>query len=393
MNGETPSLDLGLLLLTFGGLFVAGLAADALGRRTRVPRVTLLLLVGVGAGSAGLDLLPEALREGYDLLATVALTMVAFVLGAALSPQKLRANGRRIVIVSLAVVLASIALIGGGLYALGVAPGVAVALAGLATATDPAATQDVARQSGAEGPFVDTLLGVVAVDDAWGLIAFSLLLVAASVASGGTAGGVLGHALWEVGGALALGAAVGAPAALLSGRLRPGEPMLVEALAAVFLCAGLAMLLETSVLLTGMAAGTVVATVARHHQTPIHEIEEVEQPFLILFFVLAGASLDLDALAGAGWVALAYVALRVAARLLGGWAGGALAGMGPRERRWIGPALLPQAGVAIGMALVAANQFPEQREAILSIAVGTTIAFEIAGPLAAQWAILRVARR
>ena len=283
-------------LLALGGLLLAGLVADELGRRTRLPRVTLLILFGLAAGPAGLDLLPEGLGEWYEFVASIALTMVAFLLGGTLSVANLRGQGVEILTVSVSTVAVTALLVAAGLMLIGVEFAAALLLAGVATATDPAATRDVVRQTGARGRFTDTLLGVVAVDDAWGLIFFSILLVAAKAYAGHGVAEALGHGAWELGGAVAVGAAVGLPAAFLTGRLREGEPMQSEALGVVFLCAGLALWLEVSFLLAGMVAGALVVNFAAHHNRAFHEIEHIEWPFMVLFFVLAGASLDLDGL-------------------------------------------------------------------------------------------------
>lgn len=382
-------MDLPVLLTTLGVLLLVGLATDAIGRRTRLPRVTLLVLVGLVVGPAGFDVLPSAFQEWYEFLASVALTMVAFLLGGKLAVPDLRGEGRMIFYVSLSVVILTAALVSVGLIAFGAPIILALLLAGVATATDPAATQDVVRQEDAKGPFTKALLGIVAVDDAWGLIAFSILLVLARAVAGDGGGTILAHGAWELGMALAVGAVVGIPAAFLTGRLQPGEPMLTEALGVVFLCAGLAIWLEASFLLAGMIAGAIIVNLASHHTRPFHEIEHIEWPFMILFFVLAGASLNLEHLNGIGLIAVAYLVLRSAGRVLGGWLGGALANAEPVQRRWIGFALLPQAGVAVGMALVASNYFPELREALLAVTVGSVIVFEVVGPILTLVALRR----
>jgi len=385
-------MPLHFVLLSLGALFLAGLVADLLGRRTHVPRVTLLMLVGLGLGPVGFDVLPTALEAWYEFLAAAALTMVAFLLGGALSRDRLQRHGRAIVIVSVAIVIASALLVAGGLWLAGVPVTLALLLAGISTATDPAATLDVTREAHARSGFSRLILGIVAIDDAWGLIAFSLLLVAAKALAGDGTAHVLADALWEIGGALVIGAGLGLPAAALTGRLKPGEPTQIEVLAVVFLCAGLAIWIGVSFLLAGMVCGALVANFARHHDRPFHEIENVERPFMLLFFILAGASLHAEGLAEAGRVFGLYLALRVAARLLGGWCGGTLAGLRPAERRWIGAALLPQAGVAVGMALIAGDHFPGLRQELLSVTIATTIAFEILGPVATQQALRRAGR-
>lgn len=335
-------------------------------------------------------MLPRAFQDWYEFIASVALTMVAFLLGGRLSLPALRKHGKTILMVSLTVVVLTAVIVGLGLIAIGTPIILALLLAGIATATAPAATQDVVRQARAKGPFTDTLLGIVAVDDAWGLIVFSLLLVLAGAIAGGGVYAILGHCLWELGGALAVGAAVGLPAVFLTGRLKPGEPIQAEALGLVFLCAGLAIWLGVSFLLAGMVAGAIVVNLAKHHRRPFHEIEHIEWPFMVLFFVLAGASLDLDSFNVIWGISIAYIVLRTFSRVLGGWLGGRLAGASILHRRWIGLALIPQAGVALGMALVASNHFPDLAETLLAITIGTAIIFEVFGPILTLVALCKV---
>lgn len=382
------------IFITIGGLFALGLAADLLGRRTRIPRVTLLILLGILVGPKGLNFLPNTFQNWYSFLSAAALTMVAFLLGGSLSLEKLARRGRDIITVSLCVVAATIAIVALGMWALGIALPLALLFAGIATATDPAATVDVVRQSGRSGRFGDTLLGVVAIDDAWGLIAFSLLLIAARGLTGDEAAAtLLFHGLWELFGAGLVGIAVGVPAAYLTGRIRPGEPALIEALGIVFLCAGFSMWLGVSYLLAGMTAGLVIVNLAKHHERAFHEIELVEWPFMLLFFVLAGAALDLDKLYTLGLVGAAYIGFRALGRVAGGWSAGVVIRLPAAERRWIGAALMPQAGVAVGMALVAAQQFPRWGETLLSVTLATTVIFELIGPVLTMYAVERARGR
>ncbi|MCU4653147.1 cation:proton antiporter [Roseibacterium sp. SDUM158016] len=381
--------DPALLFVTLGSLFLAGLAADTLGRRTRLPRVTLLLLIGIVAGPTGLGLVPEGADGWFELISTAALALVAFLLGNALTVEKLAAHGREILLVTVAIVGATLLVMTLGLVALGLAPGLALILASIGTATAPAATTDILAQARASGPFADRIRGIVAVDDAWGLIVFSLALVIVG-ADGGEGAAPLLRAALEIGGALAVGLATGLPGAYLTGRLSPGEPLQSEALGLVFLTAGLAAWLGVSTLLAGITAGAVVANFARHHERAFHEIEHVEWPFMLLFFLMAGAALEIERLPELGLTGLAYVFLRTLARLIGGWVGARMARLPRAERRWMGPALLPQAGVAVGMALVAGEAFPEWRDTIVTLTVGTTVLFELIGPPATMLALSRV---
>ncbi|WP_428514178.1 cation:proton antiporter [Roseovarius sp.] len=384
-------MEIAELLMALGVLFLAGLAADQAGRFTRLPRVTMLLLLGLVAGQAGLDLIPGDLIAWFEILSIVALTMVAFLLGGTLTRETLARHGRAILVLSVAIAGGTALVVAGGLTAIGVDWRLALVLGAIATATDPAAMTDVIRQAGVKSGFTETLKGIVAIDDVWGLILFSLVLSLVSQSSG--LGEMLAGAAHDILGGVALGVALGVPAALLTGRLTPGEPQQAEAIGIVFLTAGMALWLEVSFLIAGMTAGAVVVNFARHHERAFHEIEHVQWPFMILFFLLAGATLEVEALMALGWAGLLYLGLRMLARVLGSLAGGWLAGASAAERRWYGPALLPQAGVAVGIALVAGETLPDWSGTIMALTIASTVVFEIVGPPLTLLAIRRVARQ
>ncbi len=378
-----------MMFLTLGAMFVIGLGAHLIGQRTPVPRVTLLLISGLVAGQMGW--IPERITESYEFLSITALTLVAFLLGGALKASTLKTTGKRVFTISLCIVFVTLAVVSAGLIALGTDPALAVVLAGIASATAPAATTDVIRQSGIRNDFTRTVEAVVAVDDAWGLMAFSLCLSFATmgVAGGAESAGI--PVIREIGGAVVLGMVIGLPGALLTGRIGDGEPLEVEALALVFLTAGLALWAEVSFLIAGMVAGAIIVNMASHHDRAFHEIEHIQWPFMVLFFLLAGALLDIDALGAIGVIGVAYMVLRIAARILGGWMGARLGGAPAAERRYYGVALLPQAGVAVGMALIAAPALPAYGDQIIALTIGTTIAFELFGPVLTLWSVRKTA--
>ena len=137
------------------------------------------------------------------------------------------------------------------------------------------------------GEFSETLLSIVALDDVWGLLIFVFAMASAAVLNGDAAvGGAVSASLVELGGSVALGVALGVPMAILTGRVRYGEPTLAEAIGFVLLGAGLAEWLDLLPILTAMAMGSTVASLATHHDRPFHAIEGIEWPFMILFFVL-----------------------------------------------------------------------------------------------------------
>jgi len=375
--------------IILGLLFLIGFVADIVGRSTFLPRVTLLMLGGLAVGPAGFSLIPDSfVDEWFPELTTIALALIGFLLGHQLSIPALRKRGSFIIRISLCKVFGAAFFVATTLMLVGLDPVMALLLAGIAPATDPAATYDLVHEKDSSGEFVDTLLSIVAVDDVWGLLMFVLMVAIAGIVGGDAAlGAGIVSSLVDVGGSIILGVALGAPMAYLTGRIRRGEPMLAEALGFVLLGAGMAEWFEFLPILTAMVMGITVASLAAHHERPFNAIEGVEWPFMVLFFVLAGASLEIDTLLLTGSVTVVYVAARFAGIYAGTWFGSRLVGAHPALRKWLGVALMPQAGVAIGMALLAAQKFPDTASVVLTAAVASTVVLETIGPVFTRLAI------
>ncbi len=374
-------------MLTIGGILLLGLVTSAIGRRTFLPRVTLLLVFGAIIGSNGLDWIPAEISRRFELVADVALLMVGFLLGEKLAFRSIRQFAAPMLWISVSAALVTAALVSLGLMWAGLPNSIAIVLGCIAAATAPAAVLDVAMESGSDNPFRNLLLAIVAIDDAWALLLFGF---GVAIATAATETNAIMMVLREIGGGAALGLLLGLPAAYLTGRLRQGQPILSEALGIVFVCGGLAIWLEVSFLIAAMVMGAVIANLAKHHEYPFHAIENIEWPFMVVFFVLAGATLELAALRDVGLIGGVYILCRAIGKILGARIGAELARVDKKTRNWMGPALLPQAGVAIGMALVASNHVPEHRQTLLSIVIGSTVFFEIIGPVFTRLALKRV---
>jgi len=290
-------------------------------------------------------------------------------------------------VLSVTVVLSSALVVGTGLLLLGFAPPLAIALAAISVATDPAAVSESIRERGDTRLRARLLLGIVAIDDAWGVLTFGLAMALLGWLLTNEPDTALWHAGWELGGAILLGSLLGLPMAWLTGRLSPGRPTQVEAIAVILLLAGLSSWWQVSEILTAMVAGVWVANGSSHHTQSFREVEYIEWPFLVFFFVLSGASIQLDALDQALGLTLAYLALRLLGRFVGGWLGVRLA---PLRNQVLPPtlglALTPQAGVAIGMALLASERYPNELTHLLPAVITSTLVFEALGP----WLVRRV---
>jgi Kef-type K+ transport system membrane component KefB len=377
-------------LLTLGGMLLVGLLLSTVAQRSFLPRATLLLIFGAIIGEGLLDLIPRSFVNRFDLVAEITLLMVGFLLGGKLTRTSLKDHTGVSFSISICAALLPAVVVCLGMIAMGVVTEIAVLLGCFAAATAPAAILDVVQESRIKNRFSDLLLLIVVLDDVWALLLFAtgMAIVTSLNGSPGEAGFV-GPIAWEMGGAMLLGVTIGLPAAYLTGRIKPGKPMLSEALGIVFLCGGAALWLEVSFLIAALVMGDVIANLARHHEYPFHAIEGIESLFMIVFFLLAGASLEFGALAAIGLTGGVYIICRALGKYLGAWVGGYLSRSGQDNQLWMGVALLPQAGVAIGMALVAANRFPEYRQIILPIVIASTVVFEVIGPVFTRLAIAR----
>ena len=371
-----------IILLTVGGLLLLGLIANYLSPRLHIPRVTLLILCGVALGPSGFDVLPENHERWYTIFSNIALLMIGFILGCKLSIASLKEFGKQVFCISVFEVIGVAALVFTGLMLFGAPIEVALVMAGIGPASAPAAVTNVVEGLRAQGRFTDTLLGIVAIDDAWGLIVFSVLLAGAMAISGhGGWSEALSSGGLELGGALLIGLVLGVPAAWLTDHIRAGEPMQAEALGFIFVCGGLAQLINASFILAAMIMGAVIANTAKHTHQAFDTIREFEWPIMILFFVLAGSSLHISKLPDIGFIGLIYILLRMIGLVAGAYLGGSIGKAGRHIKHYMGLAITPQAGVALGMALVAANHFPELRNTFIPLVIGTTVVFEIVGPV------------
>lgn len=368
-------------LLIIGTLILAGYITHVIGSKTHLPRVTLLLLLGTVSGPGILNLIPSIAEEWFPFISHMALAMVGFLLGERFYKEDLKDLGKNIFRISIVESLITAFTVLFFLILSGTNTLLSILLAGIAPATAPAATLDVVEQTKARGPLSKTLLGVVAVDDIWGVMLFSISLVFVEATVGSTNGNVILSMLWQILGAVSLGIIIGIPMSILTGRIKKGEPTLMEALGFVFFCGGISLYLDVSYLLSCMVLGIYVANTAKHHDKPFREIKGILEPFLVIFFFLAGYSYEILTLKTMGYITAIYILVRILGKIIGGYIGARLSKAPDYISKKIGFCLIPQAGVALGMALLVKENLPEIGNMVLPIVVSSTIVFELVGPV------------
>jgi Kef-type K+ transport system membrane component KefB len=376
------------ILIALGGILLLGITTDVIGKRILLPRVTLMLIFGVIIGEEALDLIPVVFTDHFELIAQIVLTIIGFILGGKCTLSSIGKSKKLILFTSLGAAFGTTIVVIVGLVVIGITLPIAILLGCIASATAPAATLDVISETNIKNPFSNLLLSVVALDDAWGLIIFSIGLAIVAALNGAYAdSSPILKVLVELGGATILGIALGWIASFVPKIIKSDTALFTATIGLVLVCGGIAIWFEFSFLIASMVMGAMVANLNISHDRYFNVLENIQWPFLVVFFTVAGATLELGALKEIGLLGFSYIAWRIIGKLIGATVGSKLGKANKLTSRWIGVALLPQAGVAIGMALVAASQFPEYKQVLLSVVISTTVLFEIIGPIFTRLAV------
>jgi Kef-type K+ transport system membrane component KefB len=382
---ETLFLSLGLLLVT-------GLLFSLVAARFRLPRIALYALAGLLWSQ---DLLGGVfnlqLGNWSAALTDTALALIAYLIGGSVTARQLKRLGSTIVFCTAGEVLGAALLVFVAvlLFLQGLPEVILVsaALAVLAASTAPAATVAVIHEYQSHGPLTTTLLGVVALDDAVGIILFSLLL---AVTTGDSMSSVISMAGIEIGGALMLGAVLGWSLAFFGHLVKNPLFFLPMVLSAILLGQGLAEIWHCSPLLTAMSLGFVArATFKSGGERLLAPVEYLEELVFLVFFTLAGAHFDLSVMLGGIELVLIYVLARVLGKMAGTNVAARVIHAPDNVRRYLGLAVVPQAGIAIGLALSLVNHpvFADSGLLIVNVILASTVIYELLGPLATRYAL------
>lgn len=367
--------------------------------RFKIPAVTIWLLIGIAIGPSVLKVVPIELNKASFFISNLVLGIIAFSLGQNFTGDLFRKTGRVVMWISILGAVGPWLLVCLGLtFLLHIPFYISLLFGAIAAATAPAATIAVIREAKARGHFTDVLLGVVAIDDAWCLIIFAVSLALAkaslqhlAVINSSFFIKVLATSLWKIGGALVLGGIIAFIFIKLSRFARTAAELLTYTLGLILLTTGTAIFLGLSVLLTNMCLGAILINLDKTSFTFSESLRTVETPLYLIFFVLAGASFELPVLIKLGWLGLAYILFRTIGKVAGASLGGIWGGGGKGINRFIGWGLLPQAGVAMGAALVAKAELPANwGNMIITVIIASTVFFELIGPILTRIALEKV---
>jgi len=383
-------------ILTIGSILLFGFLAAKLLAKVKVPAVTGYILIGIALGVSFLHLIPETMNTKLGWLIQFALIIVAFSIGGELKKSVFKKFGKKIIIIVVFETLFAFFLILFFLLLFKLSFAISLLIAALGSATAPAVTVLVLQELKAKGPLSLTLLACVGLDDVLGL---TLYAISSSIvhAITGFEHILVIFLIFRVLGSLIISISVGIFAGFLLNQifrmLRFRAEVLTASLGVMIFFAGLLEYklwgMRFSPLLASMAMGFFTSNFSRHKREIFSSIEGFSYPFYIIYFVLAGARLQVGKLLKLGFVAIGYLLGRFSGKILGAYLGAAISKSPRVVRRYTGFGLFSQAGIAIGLCLIAAKEFPQFSSEIVAVALGTTIITELIGPFSTKFAITK----
>ena len=390
-EAQVASAIISIALMLAGGFLMTRVT-----KRLRLPNVTAYIVAGILMGPFCFHLVPEQIVQGTAFLPDIALAFIAFSTGEFFRFSTLKKNGAKVIVITVLEACAAALLVFlVSFFVLRLSFAFSIVLGALATATAPASTIMTIRQTGAKGDFVETLLQVVALDDVVGLVLYSMA-ISLAVASLSAGGFQLSGILLPLGKnllLLAVGCLFGLLLRLFVYNRHSTDNRLIIAIAILFSYCGICAALDISPLLGCMAMGTVYIN-ATEDERLFRQLNYFSPPILLLFFVRSGLSFDLGSLMNSSEsigtvpllaVGVIYFLVRILGKYLGAFLGCRLAGKGPKVCRYLGLALIPQAGVAIGLAALGAREIGgEMGHALETIILSSSVLYELIGPGAAK---------
>ena len=393
------------LALAIGVMITVGLLGGVLSNKIKFPRITGYVIIGILLSPSVLNLVSRATIEDLGIITHATLGIIAYLIGASLRFEAIRRLGRSIAWVTpfqslgawLVVTLSLIFILPVVLPASGVTSTnnyvpLALVIGAIASATAPAVTMAIIREYKARGPLTTTLLAVVALDDAIAVIAFAVAVgIAQPLVSGSNSVSlyqVLAVPSLEIAKSIGIGTALGFALVYLSKLVKTRALLLTIVLGVIVLCTGIANCLGISLIMANMTIGFIVANRMTDSE-PIFVVEGIEEVVFAIFFVFSGMHFDAGIIRTAGILALVLFGVRFAGKYYGTVIGARISRASEEVRKYLGFALVPQAGVALGLALLAAEILPALGNILVNIVLASVIINELVAPPLTKYAITK----
>lgn len=384
------SSPVAVIIISISLMLMIGFLMTRLTNILKLPNVTAYIITGILMGPFCLNLIPKSIIEGTSFLPDIALALIAFSTGEFFRFETLKNGGVRVIIITLfESLLASVLVFIAAYYILKLPLSFSIILAALAAATAPASTMMTIRQTGAKGKFVDTLLQVVALDDIVGLIAYSIAISIALSTSEDKSYDIIKIIMPFTYNIISifLGAVFGYIMKVFLTN-HSTDNRLIVSLAIILAFCGICAAFNLSPLLGCMAMGTMYIN-ATDDAKLFRQLGYFSPPILLMFFVRSGLSFNLSSLVSEHnfmnfpliTIGIVYFVVRIIGKYLGAFTGSAVTKSDKEIRNYLGLALIPQAGVAIGLSELGARTLGgDMGNALQTIILASSVLYELIGP-------------
>lgn len=379
------------IFLKLSFLISFALIGARIARKFQFPNVTGYLVGGLLLGPTLLGIITAQDSGVISFINELALSAIAFNIGGEFLLEHFKKLGKEIFLITLAQIFGTVLIVFVVMFFLLSQSFVfSIIVSAIAATTAPAGTLMVIQQYRAKGPLTGTILPVAALDDALGIMVFGIALAVAKITIGGSetiSVMMFVTPLLEIFLSLALGLVLGFIISRLSDIAKTHDELLSLILFFVLVSTGISNMFHLSPLLSGMMMGAVYVNVHANPTRVFSKLNKFTPPINLLFFAVAGASLDLKILASIGVLGLFFVAARFIGKVFGTGFGAKIAKSDPNIVKYLGLALLPQGGVAIGLAMSLSQDLPQISAEVISLVLFSVLIFEIFGPILAKYAI------
>ncbi|MDD6004419.1 MAG: cation:proton antiporter [Firmicutes bacterium] len=379
-------------LLSLAIILLTGLIFEKIIRLFKLPNVTGYLIGGLLIGPSVLNLVTEGQLESLSFVSSIALGFIAFSIGGEFKMSYFKRVGLTPIIIAIFESLMAVFMVTGTLILFGFDKAFSIVLGAIAAATAPAATIMVIKQYKAKGSLTETLLSVVALDDAVALIAFGVAVAISQMINNPSGANLLSQIaspVIEILMSLVIGGILGFLLVLPVRFYKDDASRQSLIYIFIFIALYIASKGGYSDLLTIMAMGAVFTNLSNESLKLMRIADVMTPPIFMAFFVISGADLKLSILPSIGLVGIIYVVIRSVGKVLGASIGAILSKSDANIRKYLGFALLPQAGVAIGLTVVAKTVVPQYAETIRAVILCGTLIYELIGPAVSKWALTK----
>lgn len=373
------------ILLKIGIIIFAGIIGGKVANSFKLPNVSGYIVGGLLIGPSLFNIITAVDADQLNIINDIALGAIAFSIGNEFLLKEIKKVGKNIFIITLAQVTGTMILVFVAMYVLFKQPFTfSLVISSMAAATAPAGVLLVIRELKAKGPLVDTILPVVAIDDALGLMAFGISLSIAKMMMGSTEISfikMVAAPLIEIVGSLGLGFILGLLLSMVAPKTKNRDELLSVVVGFIILGSSLSSILNLSPLLTNMMVGSVVVNVVQKSKRIFDLIADVTPPIYLMFFTLAGAGLNIKELSSVGIIGIGYIIARTLGKIIGAGLGAKMVKSEPNVVKYLGISLLPLGGISIGLSIIVSNDLPQFGESIVTIVLFSVLIFEIFGPI------------